>query len=341
MHAERPNATKVSLLLACALGLAVSAVAAQQAPPLRLIQKIALPSVAGRIDHLDADLEHQRLLVSAMGNNTLEVISLRTDKLLHTIRGLDEPQGVTYVPQSNRIFVASGGDGAVRCYDGTSFKLLRTVRLPSDADDTRYDAASHQVYAGYGHGRSAGIAVFDGSTANLLGTIKLPGHPESFQLEESGPRIFVNIPTAGAIIDVINRKTRRVIATWRLTGAGDNFPMALDEKDHRLFVVCRRPAEVLILDSDSGQIVERVPCAGDADDLWYDAAHRRIYVSGGEGFITVLSQRDANHYSRIAQLQTESGARTSLFIPAINRLYLAVRRRGNQPAAIWVYAIER
>lgn len=326
--------------LLCALTLAVPAVAAQSAPALRLIQKIVLPSVDGRIDHLDADLAHGRLLVSALGNDTLEVVDLRSGKLIRTVRGLDEPQGVTYVPRFNRIFVANGGDGTVRCYDANSFTLTKTVHLASDADDTRDDATRRRVYVGYGHRRHAGIAVFDSRTCSLLAAIKLTGHPESFQLENSGPRIFVNIPTAGDIVDVINRETRRVIATWKLAGASANFPMALDESDHRLFVGSRRPAEILMIDSDSGKIVARVPCAGDADDLWYDAVRRRIYVSGGEGLITVLSQRDANHYRRMAEIPTQPGARTSLFIPGMKRFYLAVRRRGNQPAAIWVYAVE-
>ncbi|MGH9345217.1 MAG: YncE family protein, partial [Terriglobia bacterium] len=170
--------------------------------------------------------------------------------------------------------------------------------------------------------------------------IKLPGHPESFQLEESGPRIFVNIPSAGNIVDVVNRNERKILATWTLGSGGENFPMALDETDHRLFITCRRPAEMLVLDTQSGKVIARVPCVGDADDMWYDAAHKHIYISGGGGFISVIEQEDVNHYQRIAQIKTVLGARTSFFVPQQGRLYLAVRRRGKLAADLRVYEIQ-
>jgi DNA-binding beta-propeller fold protein YncE len=321
------------------LTLAVSAGHAQGAAPLRLVQTISLPAVHGRIDHFDADLAHQRLLMSALGNNTLEVFDLRTDKLLRSISGLNEPQGVTYAARSNRVFVANGGDGTVRMFDGNTFTLLKTVHFSSDADDTRYDPATQQVIVGYGDDGNAGLGILDGETGNVLATIRLPGHPESFQLEASGPRIFVNIPSAGGVIDVVSRTARKVIATWTLDRAGANFPMALDEKDRRLFVTCRRPAEMLALDTQTGNVIARVPCAGDADDMWYDTARKRIYISGGRGLISVIGQQDVNHYRKIGEVATASGARTSQFVPSLNRLYLGVWGHGSAPEELRVYEI--
>ncbi|MGH9437916.1 MAG: YncE family protein [Terriglobia bacterium] len=318
---------------------AASAACAQPTAPLRLVQTIPLPGVHGRIDHFDVDPVHHRLFMSALGNNTLEVFDLRTDKLIHSIRGLDEPQGVTYAPQTNRIFVASGGDGTVRMFEGSKFRLLATVHFPSDADDTRYDPETRQVFVGYGDDRNAGLGILDGATGRLLATIKLPGHPESFQLEASGSAIFVNIPTAGGVIDVVNWVKRKIIATWTLGGAGANFPMALDEKDHRLFVTCRRPAEMLVLDSRTGEIIAHVPCVGDADDVWYDEARKQIYISGGQGWISVIDQENANRYRQIGKVTTVSGARTSIFVPPLNRLYLGVWGRGGQPDELRVYQI--
>jgi DNA-binding beta-propeller fold protein YncE len=271
-----------------ALVLAATAAHAQQRAPLRLVQAVGLPDVHGRIDHFDVDLVHERLFMSALGNNTLEVFDLRTNKLIHAISGLHEPQGVTYAPESNRIFVANGDDGSVRIFDGDTYQLLKTVHFPNDGDDTRYDPATRQVILGYGDDRNAGLGILDGATGSLVGTVKLPGHPESFQLEASGSRIFVNIPTAGNMIAVVNREGRRIMATWTLGGAQDNFPMALDARDRRLFITCRTPAEVLVLDTESGKIIARISCVGHADDMWYDEAHKRIYVSGGEGFISYL-----------------------------------------------------
>ncbi|HEX5482716.1 MAG TPA: YncE family protein [Terriglobia bacterium] len=320
--------------------LIATAAHTRETTPLRLLQTIPLPDVQGRIDHFDVDLGGHRLFMSALGNSTLEVFDLDTHKLIHTVRGLHEPQGVTYATQSHRIFVANAGDGTCRIFDGSTFRLLNLVHFPSDADDTRYDPAARRVIVGYGDDGNAGLGILDGSTGKLLGTIKLPGHPESFQLEESEPLIFVNIPTAGNIIGVVDRSDRKIVATWTLDGARDNFPMALDEKGHRLFITCRSPAELLVLDAQSGKIIARVPCVGDADDMWYDAARKRIYISGGEGFISVISQEDVNHYRRIAQIKTVPGARTSCFVSQRDRLYLAVQRHGNQPAELRIYKIQ-
>lgn len=313
---------------------------AQQKAPLRLLHTSLLPNVHGRIDHFDVDLKDQRLFMSALGNNTLEVFDLRSNEVIHTIRGLRKPQGVTYVPKANRIFVANGDDGTCRMFDGSTYKLLKTVQLPSDADDTRYDPATNLVFVGYGDGTMAGIAILDGTTGGLIGTIKLPNHPESFQLEANGQNIYVNIPSANNIVDVLDRGTRKIVATWRIGGAQNNFPMALDEADHRLFIACRTPAEVLILDTESGKIVARIPSVTHADDVWYDPADKRAYVSGGGGFVTVIEQQDANNYREVGQFKTADGARTSCLVPQLNRLYLGVWGQKGQPEELRVYQIQ-
>ena len=311
----------------------------QQEDPLRLIDTVALPGVHGRIDHFDVDVKGQRLFMSALGNNTLEVFDLRLNRVIYTVRGLREPQGVTYVPKSNRVFVANGDDGTIRIFDGSTYALLKTVRVSSDADDTRYDSATNQVFVGYGSVADAGIAILDGSTGELIGTIKLPDHPESFQLEERDSRIYVNIPSANNIIDVLDRGTRKIIATWKLGDVRDNFPMALDEVNHRLFITCRAPAETLILDTESGNIIARIASVTRADDAWYDATNKRAYISGGGGFVTVIEEQDANHYREIAQFKTADGARTSCLVPELRRLYLGVWRQGGLSDELRMYEV--
>lgn len=320
------------------IGLLSTPVAhAQRTAPLHLVAVVPLPHVHGRIDHFDVDLLHQRLFMSALGNNTLEIFDLRTNKLIHTIAGLLEPQGVTYAPKSNRIFVANGDDGTVRMFDGDTYKPLNVADFHADADDTRYDAATDRVFVGYGGEDHAGIGILDGTTGKVLQSIKLPGHPESFQLEKSGPKIFVNIPTAGNKVAVVNRADDEIIGMWSLGGAQENFPMAVDEQDHRLFIASRTPAEVLVLDTESGKIIARVRGVGHADDMWYDGARKRIYVSGGSGFVSVIQQEDVSRYSNIAQIRTLPGGRTSLFVPELNRLYLGVWGRGGRSEMLRVY----
>lgn len=327
-------------LFACLLVALPLAGRAQKTAPFRLLQIVRLPGVRGRIDHFDVDLKGHRLFMSALGNDTVEVFDLRTNRLIHTIRGLHEPQGVTYVPASNLLFVANGGDGMVRIYDASTYQLRKVLHFPSDADDTRYDAATNRVYVAYGDRGDAGIAVLNGSNGDLIKMIPLPSHPEAFELSDSGPAIYVNIPTAGNIIDVVNRDTRKITATWTLGSARANFPMALDGKDHRLFIACRSPAEVLVLDTESGKIIGHLPCVSSADDLWYDVARKRIYVSGGGGFITVIRQENPNQYREIEEFRTAPGGRTSCLVPQLNRLYLGVWGLYGRPEELRVYAVQ-
>ena len=305
--------------------------------PLRLVQTISMPLVRGRIDHLAVDPEGERVFVAALGNHSLEVLRMRTGQQMGRIEGLNEPQGVVYLPESNKIFVANGGDGTCKIFDGDTLQPITSINLSGDADNVRYDLSSKQLFVGYGDG---GIAAVDATDGKRLGDIPLEGHPESFQLEKSGPRIFANVPKAGHVA-VIDRSKRTVVATWPLQGARANFPMALDEAHHRLFVGCRQPATVVVLDTTSGQAVIKLTIARDTDDLFYDEVHKRIYVSCGEGYINVFDQLDPDHYLAVAKIATATGARTSLFAPTLDRLYLAVPRRGNQPAQIQVYAVQK
>jgi DNA-binding beta-propeller fold protein YncE len=315
--------------------LSALAVASRAVEPggLRQVQTVPLPDVEGRIDHMGVDLQGQRLFVSALGNNTLEVLDLREGKRLTSIKGLKEPQGVFFVSKENKLFVANGDDGSCMVFDGSSYKILQTIHFTSDADNVRYDADQNQILVGYGEGA---LGVLDASTGKKIAEIALKAHPESFRLEHSGPRIFVNLPEADHAIAVVDRTKRSVVGTWPLKEAS-NFPMTPDEADHRLFVVTRRPARLVVLDTESGKEVATYPTVGDADDAFYDAAHKRVYISGGEGFIDVFDQRSPDDYKAAGRISTASGARTSLFVPELNRLYLAVPHRGNQKAEIRVY----
>ena len=304
----------------------------QASKPLRLEKSIELPDVQGRIDHLSIDVKGHRLFVSALGNNTLEVLDVNTGKRVKTIGELKEPQGVLYVPATHQIYVANYGDGSVRLFDGSSYAHLKTLDYADDADNLRYDSARKRIYVGYGSG---GLGEID-SDGNKVADIKLDAHPESFQLEKNSPRIYINLPHSRKIA-VVDREKHTIIGTWNTDLAFDNYPMALDESEHRLFVVTRTPARLLVFDTNTGKIIEKLPAVGDCDDVFYDKTRKRIYASGGEGAISVFQQEDADHYKELARIATVKGARTSFFSPALDRLFLAVRRQGSQSAAIQVF----
>ena len=310
--------------------LAMSFPAAQE--PLTLTTSIELPRVEGRIDHLAFDAAGQHLFVAALGNNTVEVLDMKAGKHLRSLPGFLEPQGIAVVPDARLIAVANGEGGGVQ-FVGDDYRMAQSVRLGDDSDNVRYDAAAKRVYVGFGSGAIAAISTGD---AKVLGEAKLAGHPESFQLERSGPRMFVNVPDADHIA-VIDRAAMRVMATWPVSTAKANFPMALDEANHRLIVGCRRPARALVYDTTAGKEISAFDIVGDTDDLFFDAARNRLYVSGGEGFIDVFQSDDRNRFTRIMRMPTAAGARTSLFASDLNRLFLAVPHRGGQRAEIRVF----
>lgn len=271
----------------------------QTSPPLRLERTIELQDVQGRINHMSIDLKGERLFVSALGNNTVELIDLKAGKRGNTISNLAEPQGVLSVPANNRLYVANAKDGTVRVFDGASLKPVKTIEYGDDADNLRFDSTGKKIYVGYGSG---GLGEID-SDGNKVGEVKLDAHPESFQLEKNGPRIFVNLPKSFKIA-VVDREKHAIVATWRTGGPQANYPMAPNEADHRLFVVTRFPARLLVFDTISGKVIQSIPSVGDCDDVFYDEARKRIYASGGEGAISVFEQQDPDHYRESARIPT-------------------------------------
>ena len=309
---------------------------AAQTTTLKLVQTIPLPGVEGRFDHFAIDAKGHRLFVAALGNNTLEVLDIAAGQRLKSIAGLHKPTGVLYLASPNQIAVANGDDGTFKLFDASSYELLKSLGTLDDADNVRFDAKAGTIYVGYGAGA---LAVIDAATMQQTGSIKLPAHPESFQLEARGPRIFANVPDAQQIA-VIDRQKLSVTATWPMKEFQANFPMALDEVNRRLFIGCRQPARLVVFDTTTAQPVTDIAISGDIDDLFYDAARKRLYLSCGEGFWDVVAQRDADHYERIERIATVSGARTCFYSPALDRLWLAVPQRGKQSAEIRTYQPE-
>ena len=308
----------------------------QKQEPLQLEKTIELPDVQGRIDHMSVDVKGQRLFVSALGNNTVEVIDVKAGKRVKTITGLAEPQGALYVPETDRLYIANAKDGSVRIFDGTSYALLKTIDYGEDADNLRYDPGRKRVYVGYGSGALGEID----AQGNKSGEIKFDSHPESFQLEKDSGKIYVNLPESRKVV-VVDREKRAVTATWRTGMAFANYPMALDEKDHRVFVVTRMPARLVVFNTNDGSIIQKLSAIGDCDDVFYDAARKRIYATGGEGGISVFEQQDADHYRESGRISTVKGARTGFFSSELDRLFVAVRRQGSQPAEIRVFQATR
>jgi YVTN family beta-propeller protein len=307
--------------------------------PLVLTEAIPLEGVRGRFDHFATS--GKLLFVSALGNNTVEVIDISARTVVHTITGIPNPQGVAYSPETNKLF-ASSSHGKLYIYDGTSFDLLKEIDFHGDVDNLRYDAKNRRVYVGYGEDETGAIGTVDATTNERLDEeYKLGAHPESFQLEAEGPNIYVNLPDLKQIA-VINRATH-AISRWSLT-VEHNFPMSLDETNHRLFVGTHQPPRLAVFDTNTGHLVATLPSVQDTDDLYYDAARKRVYMVGGEGFLYVFQQKDADHYELLSKVSTALGARTAGYFgkgkKGFDRFYLAVPARAGRGAELWIYTVQ-
>ena len=304
---------------------------ATNAALLTLEAKIPLGEVSGRIDHLAFDPTRKRLYVAELGNNSIGIIDLQAQRVTRTVPGFDEPQGVGYEPATDTVYVANGGDGTARLFSGSQFEASGTISLGKDADNIRVGRAEHRVYVGYGDGA---VAIIDPHTRKRVADITLKGHPEGFQLDPDGDSIFVNVPDAGHIA-VLSREAGRQVAAWPTEAGRANYPLALDTEKGRVISVFRAPAHLQAYEMRSGHAVAGSDVCKDSDDLFIDAKRRRIYVICGEGYVDTLDT-SGDAYTRVGSFATSDGSRTGLFVPDLDRLFVAVRASRSETAAVWV-----
>jgi len=330
----------VVALIACARGAAARSAQTSSAPLVRA-GTIELPGVDGRIDHLAVDLARERLFLAALGNDSVEVVDLRAGKHLRSLPGASEPQGIAYLADCDRIVVANGGSGACDVYDGATLERTARVEVGADADNVRYDARAKRVYVAFGEGA---LGVVDAASWKVVERIALTGHPESFQLDAQGKSAWVNVPDAGALVR-IDLEARKGVATVRLDEARANFPLAWVPPDSsapegRLLVGCRSPAKLLVRDAKSGAKLAALELSGDTDDVFYDARRRRAYAVCGAGSIDVFADDERDGLRALARVASAPGARTGLFVPERERLFVAVPRRDGQRAEVTIFTVQ-
>jgi hypothetical protein len=340
----------IAVLFVASLFLPVGAVSqapqavAASAAPLVLKATIPLPGAKGRMDHMSVDLKGRRLFLSEIGNGGVQVIDTAADKPLRMLAGFREPQGNYFLSATNRLFVASGGDGAVRVFDGASFKLLATARFTSDADDLRLDPGTQRVIVGYGghkffagpRGNGDGALAYVASNGDHEALLPVDAHPEAFEIESNTTRVFINVPDRHEI-EVGDLANHRVLARWRVS-CGNNFPMALDESDHRLFIGCRTPPTMQVIDTGTGRLIASLDISATSDDMFYDAARKRIYVLGGQGYVDVIAQKGPDRYTRIARVHAQVGSRTGLFVPEWDELFVAISQSASHAPELLVFS---
>jgi DNA-binding beta-propeller fold protein YncE len=338
-------------LMVLTIVLVAGATLNAQNPPLKLFQTIPMPGITKSFDHLAADPAGNRLFVCAEWNNSVEVFDLRTGKSIHRIGGLDRPHSIHYRQDLNRLYIVDGTEemGAVRVVDGKSYALLKSVGLSPDADWIAFDPATKYLYVTQGgdvlkHSYSL-ISVIDTTEGEKLGDIKVEGDViEDLALEASSSKMYLGNKTRNEI-NVIDRKTREVVASWPLKLGSAIAPVALDEKNHRLFIGCRS-GQIVVLDTTSGKELQALPINAGVDDLTYDPVSKRLYANcggpkqGGNGSLDVYQQVDADSYRSLGNLTTGPAARNGILVTEASRYVVAVPQHGNNEAALLVYAVQ-
>jgi DNA-binding beta-propeller fold protein YncE len=323
--------------------LIVSATLAQNNPPLRLVQTIAMPNVKGRIDHMDVDVKGKRLFVAGLENGSLEVLDLAAGKWSKSRPGFKKTQGVAYIPSLNKVFVASGDDGMLRVFRGDTLELLDSIKLELGPNRVTYDPRTKILYVGYG-GKDAGkdygmVGIIDAKTDKSLGDIKVEAHPAELLLDKSGKTLYVFVSSTSKV-QVVDAKKREVVSAW-LVSSQRNGDGAFDEKTHRLFIGTRTPPQMIVMDSNAGKEVASLPTVEGMDGVYFNAAQKCVYVSGGRdndvGYVFVYQQNDTDHYELIGKIPTRSGAGTSFWSPELNRFYVGAPAHDNEEAAILVF----
>jgi DNA-binding beta-propeller fold protein YncE len=345
-EAMSPMSAKKLFAIGALLGLVIATrVGAQEKLPLKLVTTTPLPGFTGDFDHFGLDLKGKRLFLAAEDHKTVEVFDL-DGKRLTSITGFGQPHAILYMPSVNKLIVTDGdGFGMVELISGEDYKILNKIKLPPGVDGAVFNPVSQQYYVESGGDETGGqthkINIIDTKAFKLVGDITLPGnHSEAMAITRDGKKMYVNL-TGPKEVGVVDLATRELVARWPITGAETPNSMALDEPNHRLFIATRNPPKFFVFDTDSGKIVTSVPCSPFNDDMWFEVARKRIYLSGSET-TTVLAQKDADHYEFVADVPTGYRAKTSLYVPQLNRFYAAVSGKGKPDAqlAVQVFDVE-
>ena len=333
----------IGIALFLTLGV-VLAVHAQDKSPLKLVATTPLPGFTGDFDHFAVDLKGKRLFLTAEDHQTVEVFDLE-GKRLHSITGFGQPHAAVVLSDSN-IIVTDGDDfGRVALVNGTDYSIMRSIKLPNGVDGAVFNPVNQYFYVESGSDDAGAkthvINIIDTKAFKLVGEITLPGnHSEAMAIDKAGKKMYINL-TGADEVGVVDLESRKLIARWPVPDAQTANALVLDEPNNRVFIATRKPAKFFVYDTNTGKVVATLPCVELHDDMWFDTARKRIYVTGSE-FTTVFDQKDADHYVHVAEVPTGFRAKTSILVPELNRLYIAVSAKGKPGGkmAVQVYDIQ-
>jgi hypothetical protein len=302
------------------------------------------PEYSGDFDHFGVDTKRNKLLLAAEDHGTLEVFNLNTGAHEQTLTTFSTPHAILYLPEQDRLIVTDSGKGGTRILDAATYKVLSYINLEPGADSMAYDKPSNILYIVSGGKdvdmKDCFLNEVDPVSGKVYRKLRFDSdHVEAVRAEQHGNRLFVNVADKNRV-DVVDKKTLKVIAQWPLTGAQTNLSMELDEADHRLFVGTRNPSKLIVLDTDNGKMVASLDAPATSDGLFYDSAQKRIYVPGGDGHLGIFQQKDADHYTELARVDSAKGAKSGMLWKPLDRVYLAASPgENNKGGEILWYAL--
>jgi len=319
------------------LALGAVTVEAQEKLPLKLVATTPMPGFTGDFDHFGLDLRGNRLFLAAEEHKTVEVFDLKTGKRTHSIEGFGQPLMMVYLPESNQLVVTDGADSSVQLVNCNEYKIIDTIKLNRGVDHGVLNPVSGYYYVESGGDSSSTshvLSIIDTKVFKHVGDIAgLPGDSnEGMVIDHAGKTLYVNL-TGTDEVGVVDLDVRKLVAKWSLPNAHAAHAIVLDEPNHRLFVATRKPAQFIVFNIDTGEVVTSLPCVGVNSDMSLDIARKRIYVTGSET-ASVFEQRDADHYQLIADVPTAYRAKSSIFVPELKRLYVAVSGKGKPDAKL-------
>jgi len=335
---------KSMMILLMGFALCAPGAGAQQKPPLRLVATIPMPGFTGDFDHFGLDLQGNRLFLASEEQKTVEVFDLRTGERTHRIHGFGQPLTMAYLAESDRLIVTDGGDtDAVQLVDCKKYEIIDTLKLGPGVDHGIYNPVNNYFYVESGGGKDGKthvLSIIDTKSFKRIGEVAdLPGNSnEGMVIDHQGRKLYVNL-TGTDEVGVIDLTTRQLIARWPLPDAHVAHAIALDEPNHRLFTATRKPPQFIVFDTNTGKVVATLPCTGVNSDMSFDVARKRIYVTGSDT-ASVFEQRDADHYEHIAEVPTAFRAKSSIFVPQLNRLYVANSGKGKPDAKLALQIFE-
>ena len=325
----------------------VSSAAGSSSAPATLIGRSTAwkPEYSGDFDHFGVDTKRNKLLLAAEDHGTLEVFDLNTGAHEKTITDtFSTPHAILYLPGQDRLIVTDSGKGGTRILDAATYKVLGYIGLEPGADSMEYDKGSNLLYIVSGGKdvdmKECFLNEIDPLSGKVYRKLRFDSdHVEAVRAEEHGNHLFVNVADKNRV-DVVDKKTLKVVASWPLTGAETNLSMALDEADHRLFVGTRKPAKLIVLDTTTGKTVATLDSPSTSDGLFYDSAQKRVYIPGGDGYLGIYQQNDADHYTQLARVPSAKGAKSGMLWKPLNRVYLAASPgENNKGGEILWYAL--